>query len=136
MPKQCLRFLMALAAVVSCAVLTRAQAPDKIVVDIPFSFVMMDRTFPAGTYDVKRNTQTTLILSSLENGVNTIVLPAWRENHLATGGRISFERIGSQYFLVAIQTPHNVFAIPLSRSAVLLAFRESTALVTADARTH
>ena len=128
MRKQCSRILMALIVVAGLGVAARAQAPDQILVNIPYEFVVAGKTLPAGTYRVNRVSnidQEALILSCFENGAGAIVFSTQVENSSVYKAQVTFEQVGGQHFLSKIETADHLFIIPISRSAILEAAAKS-----------
>jgi hypothetical protein len=128
MRKQYLRILIALIGAAGLAMATKGQAVDKIVVNIPYEFVVAGKTLPAGTYRVNRvpnSIERVLVLSSFENRASALVLATDVESIFADKAQVSFEQVGSQYFLSKIETADHVFTIPVSRSAIMEAAAKS-----------
>jgi hypothetical protein len=128
MKKLCLRIAVALVSFAGLGITAKAQVVDQIVVTIPFEFVVAGKTLPAGTYRVNRVSDgrwAGLILSSFENRASAIVLPNEVESAPAEKAHVSFETAGDEHFLSRIETADNVFTIPVSRAAILLASRKS-----------
>ena len=128
MKKLCLRIAVALVSFAGLGITAKAQVVDQIVVTIPFEFVVAGKTLPAGTYRVNRVSDDRwagLIFSSFENRASAIVLPNEVENAPAEKAHVSFETAGDEHFLSKIETADNVFSIPVSRAAILLASGKS-----------
>jgi hypothetical protein len=128
MKKQYLRIVVALIGVAGLGITAKAQAVDQIVVKMPYEFVAAGKTLPAGTYTVKRLTDTdpnVLILSSFENRAGAIVISTQVEISSADKAKVSLEQVGAEYFLSKIQTADHLFTIPVSRSAILEAAARS-----------
>jgi len=122
MRKQCLRILIALIVVAGLGVAARAQAPDQILVNIPYEFVVAGKTLPAGTYRVNPASNTdreTLLLSNFESRATVMVLSSSIESTQASKPEVSFEQVGGQHFLSKIETADHVFTIPVPRSEIL-----------------
>src|ERR1700740_2917294 len=135
MKKLCLRIAVALVSFVGLGITAKAQVVDQIVVTIPFEFVVAGKTLPAGTYRVNRVSDDKwagLILSSFENHAGALVRPieveSIREVESTSDGKahLSFETAGGEHFLSKIETADNVFTIPVSRAAILLAEQSHT----------
>jgi hypothetical protein len=98
----------------------QAQEPDRLVVNIPYDFVVSGKTLPAGKYDVKRNSESEshiLSISNAENRVYIVTLPV-DVNYLGQFRPVvTLRRIGDQNFLTKIQTAEHVFTIPNSEAA-------------------
>ena len=129
MKKLCLRIAVALVSFAGLGITAKAQVVDQIVVTIPFQFVVAGKTLPAGTYRVNRVSSNDrwagLIFSSFENRAGAIVLPTKVESTPNEKAHLSFETAGDEHFLSKIETANNVFTIPVSRAAVLLASEKS-----------
>ena len=86
------------------AVSVKAQAPNKVEVNIPFEFSAGKTTLPAGIYTVKRLSGNNVTLRS-EDGRSTAILNAPVTNNSTdpnTVERLVFERYGDQYALSQI----------------------------------
>jgi hypothetical protein len=128
MKKLRLRIAVALVSFAGLGITAKAQAVDQIVVTIPFEFVVAGKTLPAGTYRVNRVSDDRwagLILSSFENRAGVIVVPSGVESARTEKTHVSFETAGGEHFLSKIETADNVFSIPVSRAAILLASGKS-----------
>jgi hypothetical protein len=128
MKKLCLRIAVALVSLAGFGITAKAQVADQIVVTIPFEFVVAGKTLPAGTYRVNRvadDKSEGLIFSGFENRASAIVHPIEVKSAPVKKAQVSFETAGDQHFLSKIQTANNVFTIPVSRAAILLASGKS-----------
>jgi hypothetical protein len=128
MKKLCLRIAVALVSFAGLGITAKAQGVDQVVVTIPFEFVVAGKTLPAGTYRVNRVSDDRwagLIFSSFENRASAIVHPIKVESAHDDKARVSFETAGDEHFLSKIETANNVFTIPVSRAAILLASEKS-----------
>jgi len=128
MKKLCLRIAVALVSFAGLGITAKAQAVDQVVVTIPFEFVVTGKTLPAGTYRVNRVSDDRwagLIFSSFENRASAIVHPIEVESTSDDKAHVSFETAGGEHFLSKIETANNVFTIPVSRAAILLASEKS-----------
>jgi hypothetical protein len=82
----------------------QAQTPTKIQVQIPFDFAAGTSQFKAGAYVVKRISDRTLALRTVD-GKKTALLNAplsLHETNSNTGERIVFNKYGDQYFLAQV----------------------------------
>jgi len=134
MKKLCLRIAVALVSFAGLGITAKAQVVDQVVVTIPFQFVAAGKTLPAGTYRVNRvadDKWAGLIFSSFENRASAIVHPievqSTSEVESTPDGKahLGFETAGGEHFLSKIETADNVFTIPVSRAAILLASEKS-----------
>lgn len=128
MKKLCLRIAVALVGFAGLGITAKAQVADQIVVTIPFEFVVAGKTLPAGTYRVNRVSDDKwdgLVFRSFETRAGVIVRPTEVQSASADQAKVSFEKAGDEHFLSKIQTGDNVFTIPVSREAILLASGKS-----------
>ena len=110
------------------AITAKAQVPDQAVIKMTHEFVVAGTTLPAGTYRVNRVSSSDdrqLILSSFENRTAVFVLPIEIESTRADKPGFTFELVGGQYFLTKIETSDHVFAVAVSKVAVLEAAAKS-----------
>src|SRR5260370_3540157 len=128
MKRKYANILLTLICLLGLGVAAKAQTRGKIVVTLPFEFVVSGKALPAGTYTVSRfadDKSEGLILSSYENRTSVFVHPVEIENASADKPQVSFERVGEQHFLTRIQTSYDVYNIPVSRSAIMEAAERS-----------
>ena len=120
--------LFTLICLLGVGVAAQAQIRSEIVVTLPFEFVISGKTLPAGTYTVSRfsdDKNDGVILSNRETGKSVFVHPIEAEDIYAEKPQVSFERVGELHFLTRIQTSHDVYKIPVSRSEILEAAARS-----------
>jgi hypothetical protein len=128
MRKQYLRFLVALIGVAGLGVAAKGQDLDRVVVKIPYEFVVGGNILPAGSYRVGRLAgfnEKELVLSNLDDHASTLIIAAVLESKSADKASVSFERVGNQFFLSEIKSADHVFTIPVSRAAILEAAAKS-----------
>jgi hypothetical protein len=110
MKKQILWMPLILTAIfVSAAVSTRAQAAYGVRANVPFDFVVGDKTIPAGritAHGVTAAGQGSLSIGNLDHGELALrngrkVLGAERTDR----GKLVFHKYGNRYFLAQIWTP-------------------------------
>jgi hypothetical protein len=135
MKKLCLRIAVALVSFAGLGITAKAQAVDQVVVTIPFQFVIAGKALPAGTYHVSRVSDDKwegLIFSNDKNRASTFVHPieveSTHEVENTHDGKasVSFETAGDEHFLSKVETADDVFTIPVSRAAILLAEKSHT----------
>jgi hypothetical protein len=131
MRKLCLRIAVALVSLAGLGITVKAQdvVADQVVVTIPFQFVVAGKTLPAGTYHVNRVSDDKwagLVFSSVENRGSVIVHPIKVESTHDGKAHVGFETAGGEHFISKIETADNVFTIPVSRTAILLAEQSHT----------
>lgn len=110
MKKQVLKGSTMLMLIVAIALATavvsaNAQSSAKVVSNIPFEFVVGDRTLPAGEYTVRPATASgaALMIQGEDNGKSAIRLvaqTAQKKNN--TDARLVFHRYGQSYFLAEV----------------------------------
>jgi hypothetical protein len=116
------RVLVAIIFAAGLSMAAKAETRTEIVVTLPFGFVVSGETLPAGTYMVSRfsdNRFNALKLTNDDNGSSVFVLPAEVESASTYRPKVSFEKVGEQHFLSAIQTADDVYNIPVSRSVIM-----------------
>lgn len=126
--KKSAKILFAVALVLGLSGAARAESQDKIVVSLPFSFVVGGKTLPAGTYTVRRssfNLTSPLLLTRTDDGTSVFVLPALRENASGSMPEVTFQRAGGENFLSAVRTGEYVYQFPVSQSLSLAASARS-----------
>ena len=134
------RFALVVTAVVAFAAFAvgaKAQAFDQLIVNVPYQFVVSGKTLPPGTYRLNRADSFTprqLVLRNVENSASAaLVVPTQIQSALQTntapdarhGLGFTFQEVGGQHFLTNIETANYVFAVPVSKSAVLEASNKS-----------
>jgi hypothetical protein len=116
------RILVAIVFSLGLSGAARAATQDGIVVKLPFEFVAGGKTLPAGTYTVRRVSDESsgpLILTNRDNGSSVLVLPYVSDHASVDKPQVSFQQVGEEHFLSAIQTTFDIYQIPLSHSAVM-----------------
>jgi hypothetical protein len=115
------KILATITFLAGCGIAAHAQTHDVIIAKLPFQFVAGERTLPAGTYKVSRlsdDPSGPLLLSSYDNNISAFVLPMATEGVSADKPRLTFEQVGEEHFLSAIQTPLETYYIAVSHSGV------------------
>jgi len=102
-----LRLLLMLAAI---SVNAQQLSESKITVNIPFEFVIGEKTFPAGQYSLRRivsnSSADQLLIHSVDRSVDTptgITRPN-RGSEIQKRSSLVFNRYGDQYFLYQVWT--------------------------------
>lgn len=121
--KSFLRILLVLVGFAGLTIPARAQAPDRILVKVPFSFVAAGQTFPAGEYKVIRlrdEEPRVLVLIDNENRNLVALLPQSQE---AAHGKAQFDfaTVGDEHFLSRIQTAEHAYILSVPQTEPLLA---------------
>lgn len=128
MRRQFLRIVIALIGVAGFGLSAKAQSLDQIEFNTPHDFVVGGKTFPAGTYRVRRVSITDpklLFLSSVETRETAMIHSTWEESSSSDKNDVSFVQVGDEHFLNKIETPNHLFSIEVSRSEILDAVAKS-----------
>jgi hypothetical protein len=107
------RFAVAVLAVAALGAALPAQDIDRVVVNIPYDFVVAGKTLPAGAYRVERNAdydQKQLIIRGLDNNTAVLTVSNTVANAADRPG-VTFLQAGEQHFLSRIETGQHVFTI-------------------------
>jgi|SRR5262245_26193119 len=105
------------------AVLTAASHAadlDRLVVDVPYDFVVNGKTLPAGKYNVSRssdNNPRILSISGVENHASAVALSSGMDQARDSRPHITLSRTGDQAVLTKIQTGEHVFTFPVARQS-------------------
>ena len=124
MQKLLVRLLFILAVFAGLTIPAKAQAVDKLIVKVPFTFVAAGQTFPAGEYKISRlrdEEPRVLLLISLENPGDVAMLRAESHETLVHKGQLAFTIIDNQHVLSGIQTYDNAYKFAVPHTEPLLA---------------
>lgn len=124
MKQQLASVLFIIMSLFALAAGAKAETHAEVKVNIPYEFVVAGSTLPAGTYTVGRvsdNRSGGLSIVNYDTKSSIFVLPEQFESQQRVDARVTFERVGSTYFLSAIETLDGVYTLPPPRSAVLMA---------------
>lgn len=97
-------------ALTTAAVSANAQSRNAVRANIPFEFVVKDKTFSAGEYQVHPATADgmALTIQGTDNGESAICLTNSTEQMKnRTDARLVFHRYGQKYFLAQVWTGDN-----------------------------
>lgn len=125
------RLALILTALVGVAVLpigAKAQEFDQLRVTVPYEFVALGKTLPAGTYRLSRIETSTvheLILKNVNNSQAVLMVASEIQGTRADELGFTFRDIGGEHFLTKIKTGDYSFAVPVSKSAILEALNKS-----------
>ena len=96
-----LTLLVAVASVT--AVAAAKNLSDTLRVDVPFEFIVGDKTMAAGEYQVKRIGQSAMTISGREDSAIRLSNPI-ESNKVQGQGKLVFHRYGENYFLAEVWT--------------------------------
>jgi hypothetical protein len=117
MKKHCVRILSAFLGLAALALAAKAESMDRIVVNIPYAFVVDGTTLPAGRYTVNpisAQDKRVLVISSFENHATVMVLSSEiADRSSEEQPSVSFQQVGEQHLLSKIQTGEHVYTIPV-----------------------
>jgi hypothetical protein len=110
MRKQTLKAVTMLVSIIALAFMTAVAANAqsgslKLRANVPFDFVVGDKTLPAGNYAIRQITQgsdTGLLVSSRDSRHKAVRLSNNVQANRIKGARITFRRYGSTYFLAQV----------------------------------
>ena len=138
-----IRTLTAIALTILAATAVFAQSSSRLLmkIDIPFAFIVDDRTLPAGQYFVTDVSCEHVIALTSADGKHSLMvhdLPNYASKS-SSNSRMVFQRYGSEYFLTQVWTSgDNVARNPLvSKRQVEIAHsgaRSESTVILAEAR--
>ena len=112
---------------------------DRIVVNIPYDFVVSGKTLPAGTYTVQRLSdydEHPLSISCVEHRTAAIIVSGEVEPAIQAHPAVTFLNSGDQHFLTRIQTGEHVFNLRVSDKAVQEAANSQSLSGTSESTKH
>ena len=129
MKKQNLRIVVMFGLFAILAVSSaHAQTRREMTANIPFSFSVADKTFPAGQYSVTRlnpaSDKAALAIKSDDGRLSKIFLTVpILDSRMHESAKLVFSHYGDQYFLAQVWTPadNTGLAVPQSKSERTLA---------------
>ena len=127
MKKHLVRIASAFLAMAAFAIITRGQAVDKLIVNIPHEFVVAGTILPAGTYTINRADERDariLVIRSFENHASIFFVPIEAASNNGAERGVTFRQVGDQRLLSRIETADHVFTLPLSSSEALVAAKK------------
>lgn len=90
----------------------KAQSDRRLVIRIPFEFVLAGRVVPAGKYSVERPDATkpnVLMFRNLDNGIIRLIITQRVENHcVSTASYLTFRRIKGESQLIQVWVVGNM----------------------------
>lgn len=105
------------------SVTARAQAligDTALQANVPHSFIVRDKTLPAGRYTVKRvsDTQPNVLEIRSDNGRNVVTFEAEtaEASQIPSKAELVFNQVGDQYFLSKIWTSESSFGYQLPKT--------------------
>jgi hypothetical protein len=122
MNKYGVRILMAVCGLAGLAVATLCQEVDRLVVDVPYDFVVAGKTLPAGTYRVSRLSDVdkkSLVLRGSKNQAVMVIPTEVEATASPARPGVRFQVLGNQHLLSTIETDQHIFTIPVSSPAPL-----------------
>jgi hypothetical protein len=123
MRKQLTVILLTLISAVILVPSARAANEGNVVVDVPHEFVAGGKTLPAGHYTVSRIHSldpSILVLSSHEQHATVVLSPTSFDDTMTGNVRLTFNRVGEQYFLNTIATLDGAYTFVTPHSTTVL----------------
>jgi hypothetical protein len=128
MKKQYLTVVFTLTCVLGLALGASAQDADTVVANVPHNFEVGGTVLSAGSYRISRADvppgSRQLLISNHETHESVLLIPTVFDDTQAGRAQLSFEHIGSRYFLSAVETPVGTYSITVSPTATKLAQTE------------
>lgn len=117
-----------------------AQSRDRIEVHIPFSFVLRERTLPAGKYVVERTDPARPNILTLKNvdtsSVRVVLAHRIEKNNPSTASSLVFIRREGKLYLFQVWNMGSINGAEVPSALVKQSGRESPALVTLKVEDH
>ncbi len=110
--------LVSLLAVVMVLAAPSIEAQTNLIVNVPFSFSVGQRTMTAGNYAVRSVSQQIEQIRSMDTGVAQLLIKQQRVQSMKVEhARLVFHKYGNTYFLSQIWDGNSDTGIQLSKSA-------------------
>src|SRR5262245_6145866 len=120
MKRNLLRLLLVSLFAVGLGAAAHAHEPDRLIVDIPYDFVLNGTSLPAGKYKVERydfDDVLMLVLIDAERNKPLLMFAGELSGAHPTHPSVTLQRVGDQRFLTQIQTEEHVFELPQTKAA-------------------
>jgi hypothetical protein len=114
--------LIALTLLFGLSVAAKAEGQPGTIVKLPFAFVVRGKILPAGTYTASQlsfDRRGALKITNRATGKSVLVVPNEVEDAATFMPHVTFQQVGEQHFLRAIQSADNVYNIPVSPSEIM-----------------
>ena len=114
--------LIAFTLLFGLSVAAKAESGPGTIVNLPFAFVVSGKVLPAGTYTASQlsfERYGALRITNRATGKSVFVLPNEVEDAATFMPHLTFQQVGEQHFLSAIQSGEDVYNIPVSPSALM-----------------
>lgn len=109
MKRQFLHAFMLVGFICAATFAAQAQTAHRIVIKVPFDFIVGKKSLPAGTYTIKqltRDNDKVLLVQSADARTTQVVATNPVEKHAASElAQLDFHRYGDTYFLFRVWTP-------------------------------
>lgn len=130
-------FTTLMLTLVVIAATARAQAPEKITVDLPFDFTVANHTLPAGNYTIKPLSPSRLLIRS-EDGHKAVIASAYavQARQAPADAKLVFLRYGDQHFLYQMFVPGTDSGRQLSPSRLEVRIAKTVAPVMVTINGH
>lgn len=123
MSKRYFAVALALLCIVGIGTNSRAQSTNRIVVTVPFEFVVGANALPAGTYEIERFSENPRSGVVFRGGdTSTVVLPTTVEDSsIISKALLTFQHIRGTYFLGKVETPGTVYTLATPHTSITVA---------------
>jgi len=112
MKKSGLLVALALSCLLGLGKGAHAQEASRVVMTVPFEFVVGHATLRAGTYSISpvfSTAQAALVVRGHDG--SSVVLPIDFDGTRGEPAKVGFEHVGDKYFLSRVETPTGVYTI-------------------------
>ena len=119
MKKHYASIVLTLASLIGLGVSAVGQEKPEVVVNVPFDFVVGDRTLPAGKYTVNRASDDhlgPLSFRSYDARTGVFVMAREFKDQEIKDCKVDFEQVGEMRFLRSIETLDGVYTVALPRA--------------------
>jgi hypothetical protein len=128
--KKYTRILVAITFLLGLGVAANAEMQPVIAVNMPFEFVVGEKTLPAGAYVVTRSPELdVLMITGRDNGTSVFLNSVGTEDASGCNPNMSVRKVGEQLFLGRIQTASYVYNFRVPRSVTLAAAAKQSSAV-------
>ena len=119
--KKYARIVVAIVFILGLSGAAKAESQDGVIVTLPFTFMVGEKTLPAGTYAVRNvsgDPSGILMITNHDTSKSVFVLPYVSESASSYKAELEFQRGGEEHFLSSIHTPLRNYHIPVSQVAL------------------
>jgi hypothetical protein len=100
-----MRTFLTLGLLIAATVAADAQSARRIVIDVPFDFVVRQKKLPAGEYTIylaSRDNDKMLLVRGADGSAAEMIITSAIEGEPRGAAKVAFHRYGDQYFLAQV----------------------------------